>query len=315
MTNREIHVRFCALGKENRRIVNELVAMLPEIDRLKIYKDYGCASVYEYACKYAGLSYAVVQKALWVEEKLVEAPKLKEALKEAGVHKVALFATIANAQNDAALADKVKHMSKPALQELSKELRGNSVKKVSVELDAEMQFLFGKIKEKLGIDGDEEALKAIFKAHLAHKDAMKQSIKKVQNIPGDEKSKNKKQLSEAENPADAQPTKSHPIKAPSGEHIPVSRYIPAKIRKKAISKTNGKCAYPNCTKSYEHLHHQDYFAHTRNHKNLIPLCKIHHEFMHNGVVAVENEPKKWRIDLGGKICKFDVEYRRARQNK
>jgi len=62
MTNREIHVRFCELGEESRRIVNELVAMLPEIARLEIFKDYGCASIYEYACKYAGLSYAVVQK-------------------------------------------------------------------------------------------------------------------------------------------------------------------------------------------------------------------------------------------------------------
>ncbi|PIR55626.1 hypothetical protein COU74_00145 [Candidatus Peregrinibacteria bacterium CG10_big_fil_rev_8_21_14_0_10_36_19] len=245
-----------------------------------------------------------MQKALWVEEKLVEAPKLKEALKEVGVHKVALFATIANKENDEVLADKVKHMSKPALQELSKELRGNFVKKVSVELDAEMQFLFGKIKEKLGINGDEEALKAVFQ----------QFLDSGKNIPGDEKSKNKKQLSEAENTADTQPTKSHPIKAPSGEHILVSRYIPAKIRKEAISKTNGKCTYPNCTKSYEQLHHQDYFAHTRNHKNLIPLCKIHHEFMHNGVVA-ESEPKKWQIKLGIPKNSFDVKYRRVRQKK
>ena len=312
MTNREIHVRFCELGKSHKKIVNELVAMLPEIDRLKIYKDYGCASVYEYACKYAGLSYAVVQKALWVEEKLVEAPKLKEALKEVGVHKVALFATIANKENDEVLADKVKHMSKPALQELSKELRGNATPKMTIDLDAELQFLFNKIKKQLGIESDQEALKAIFKAHLEHKDVTKQSHKKVQNIPGDEKFKNKKQLSEAENNDLKKSSKSHPIKAPSGEHIPVSRYIPVKIRKEAITKTNGKCAYPNCTKSYEQLHHQDYFAHTHNHQNLVPLCKIHHEFMHNGVVA-ENGPKKWQIKLGVPKNSFDVKYRRARK--
>ncbi|PIR55453.1 hypothetical protein COU74_00760, partial [Candidatus Peregrinibacteria bacterium CG10_big_fil_rev_8_21_14_0_10_36_19] len=73
----------------------------------------------------------------------------------------------------------------------------------------------------------------------------------------------------------------------------------------------GKCAYPNCKKSYEQLHHQDYFAHTHNHKNLIPLCKIHHEFMHNGVVA-ESEPKKWQIKLGIPKNSFDVKYRARR---
>ena len=63
----------------------------------------------------------------------MEAPRLREAVKEVGVHKVALFATLAIKENDAALADKVRNMSKPALQELSKELRGNAVKKVSVD--------------------------------------------------------------------------------------------------------------------------------------------------------------------------------------
>ncbi|PIR55270.1 hypothetical protein COU74_02615, partial [Candidatus Peregrinibacteria bacterium CG10_big_fil_rev_8_21_14_0_10_36_19] len=259
----------------------------------------------------AGLSYAVVQKALWVEEKLVEAPKLKEALKEVGVHKVALFATIANKENDEVLADKVKHMSKPALQELSKELRGNATPKMTIDLDDELQFLFNKIKKQLGIESDQEALKAIFQEHLAQKDITKQSCKKVQNIPGDEKFKNKKQLSEAKNTADTQPTKSHPIKAPSGEHIPVSRYIPAKIRQNVIAKANGKCAYPTCIKSFENLHHVDYFAHTHNHQNLVPLCKIHHEFMHNGVVA-ESESQKWRLKLGVPKNSFDVVYRKRR---
>ncbi|PIR55275.1 hypothetical protein COU74_01585, partial [Candidatus Peregrinibacteria bacterium CG10_big_fil_rev_8_21_14_0_10_36_19] len=283
----------------HRKIVNELVAMLPEIDRLEIFKDYGCASIYEYACKYAGLSYAVVQKALWVEEKLVEAPCLREMVKEVGVHKVALFATIANKENDEVLADKVKHMSKPALQELSKELRGNAVKKVSVDLDAEMQFLFGKIKEKLGIDGDEEALKVVFQ----------QFLNSGKNIPGDEKSKNKKQLSEAKNTADTQPAKPHQFKAPSGEHIPVSRYIPAKIRKQTIAKTNGKCAYPTCIKSFENLHHVDYFAHTHNHKNLTPLCKVHHEYAHNGLIQGENP----QLTLSNETNYYDELYRKARR--
>ena len=33
MTNKEIHHRFRELGRDHRRIVNELVSMLPEISR------------------------------------------------------------------------------------------------------------------------------------------------------------------------------------------------------------------------------------------------------------------------------------------
>ena len=281
MTNKELHHRFCALGKEHRRLVNELLAMLPEIQRLGVFREYKCESVYEYACKFAGLSYGVVQKALWVEEKLAEAPCLREAVKEVGVHKVALFATIANKENDAALADKVKHMSKPALQELSKELRGNVGKKMSVAMDAEMQFLFLKLKRELGIDDDEAALKII--------------LKNFKNpIPGDEKKA--------------------PTKAISAEKIP-GRYVTVHQKRVAIAKTKGRCAYSNCNKPYDHLHHTTAYAHNRDHKTLIPLCKNHHEFMHNGLVGFQGgKPEKWKLILNTQTNYYDQLYRKARQS-
>ncbi len=283
MTNKELHYRFMDLGRDHRRIVNSLVAMLPEISKRGIFREHGCASIYEYAGKFAGLSYSVVQKALWVEEKLVEAPKLREAVKEVGVHKVALFATLANSKNDEALADKVRNMSKPALQELSKELRGNVVKKVSVDLDPEMQFLLGKIKRELGVEDDKEALKII--------------LKEFRNpIPGDG---NKK------------PRKGTAREPQAGAE---SRYIPAQQKREAISKTNGKCAYPNCSKPYEHLHHSDYFAHSRGHRNLQPLCRTHHEFMHNGLVGFsKQEPKEWKLILDTKTNYYDSLYRECRK--
>ncbi len=283
MTNKEIHHRFRGLGRDHRRIVNELVSMLPEISERGIYREHGCSSIYEYAGKYGGLSYSVVQKALWVEEKLTEAPKLREAVKEVGVHKVALFATLATKENDEALADKVRNMSKPALQELSKELRGNTVKKLSVELDPEMQFLLNKIKRELGIEDDKEALKII--------------LRKFKNpIPGDE-NKN--------------PRKSSPREPQAGAE---SRYIPVQQKREAISKTNGKCAYPNCSKPYEQLHHTDYFAHSRDHQNLQPLCRTHHEFMHNGLVGFSGkEPKEWKLILDSKTNYYDSLYREYRR--
>ncbi len=282
MTNKEIHHRFRGLGREHRAIINQLVAMLPEIDKREIYREHGCASIYEYAGKYGGLSYSVVQKALWVEEKLTDAPKLKEAIKTEGIHKVALFATLATKENDEALADKVRNMSKPALQELSKELRGNIVKKVSVELDSEMQFLLNKLKRELGIEDDLEALKII--------------LRKFRNpIPGDEKIPRKKASQEPQAGAE-------------------SRYIPAQQKREAIQKTNGKCAYPNCSKPYEHLHHSDYFAHSRDHQNLQPLCRSHHEFMHNGLVGFSGqEPKEWKLILDSKTNYYDSAYRKARK--
>ncbi len=286
MTNKEIHHRFRELGREHRAIINELVAMLPEIDKREIYREHGCASIYEYAGKFGGLSYSVVQKALWVEEKLTDAPKLKEAIKTEGIHKVALFATLATKENDEALADKVRNMSKPALQELSKELRGNAVKKMSIDLDSEMQFLLGKIKRELGIEDDEETLKII----------LQQFSKLGKDIPGD-RHEIPRERTAREPQAGAE-----------------TRYIPAQQKREAISKTNGKCAYPNCSKPYEHLHHTTPFAHSRNHKTITPLCKTHHEYAHNGLITNQSQdPQKWKLILDTKTNYYDQMYRKSRK--
>ena len=75
-----------------------------------------------------------------------------------------------------------------------------------------------------------------------------------------------------------------------------SRYIPAIIKKSTLQKTHEKCAHENCNKPYEILHHVKRFAlnsHSESvHENIIPLCKIHHEFEHNGISKPLGETDK-----------------------
>ncbi|MBD3331103.1 hypothetical protein GF354_06310 [Candidatus Peregrinibacteria bacterium] len=58
------------------------------------------------------------------------------------------------------------------------------------------------------------------------------------------------------------------------------------------SKTQGRCSHKGCNKPIEELHHEIPFAISRNHKSLVGLCKVHHEFKHNGI-----EKKLNNIDL------------------
>jgi len=60
----------------------------------------------------------------------------------------------------------------------------------------------------------------------------------------------------------------------------VSRYIPAKIKHELDQKHQGHCAYRGCNKPAEQIHHNNRFAITKSHEDLIPLCKIHHDFLH-----------------------------------
>lgn len=117
-----LHLKFVKLGSDRRKLTNELLALLPEIYEKKIYRKYA-ATIVEYAGKFGGLSKGVVLKRLRLEKYLEEKPLLKEAIKTEGVHKVALVANLATAETEAIWVDKLKNMSKAAVQELSKERR------------------------------------------------------------------------------------------------------------------------------------------------------------------------------------------------
>ena len=135
-----------------------------------------------------------------------------------------------------------------------------------IELDEEMKFLFLKLKNKLGENfSNKEFLRRMLKMMVENEKSLKQA-KKTRKILGEK----------------------------------VTRYIPIQQRREAFAKTDGRCAFPNCIKPAEILHHRERFSIRKSHESIIPLCKEHHEFAHNGLIQNEvGEPKKWKTE----ICK------------
>jgi len=269
-----LHLQFVQLGRERNKITYKLLALLPQIYKLKIHEQKGYATIYEYAGKLAGLSHSVIEKALKLENKLQDKPHLQRAIETQGIHKVALVAQIATSQTDAFFADKVENMSKPALQQLSKEARGKIQTNWQIEMDNEMMAMFLKIKKRFG-------------PNLSNKEAMRRMLRTMMG-------KNEKSQPQAKN-----------LKKIPGE---ISRYIPVAIKRIAIAKTDGKCAHENCNNPAEILHHQTPFSQNRAHDSITPLCKIHHEFAHNGITA-ERMPKSTETVLS----ETDILYRKYRQ--
>ncbi|MDZ4209801.1 MAG: hypothetical protein U1C56_01325, partial [Candidatus Curtissbacteria bacterium] len=135
-----------------------------------------------------------------------------------------------------------------------------------------------KLKKELGGENNQKTLKLI----------LKQFAESRKNIPGDR----------------------HKNKAHAGEEFR-NRQPNAQEKRQAISKTNGKCAYPGCNKPHDHLHHPDYFGHGRNHDKLQPLCRVHHEFMHNGLIAFQSQPpENWKLSLAVPDNYYDSMYRK-----
>ncbi|MEK7547370.1 MAG: hypothetical protein AAB540_00595, partial [Patescibacteria group bacterium] len=262
---------------------------------------------------------------LRLEKHLKDKPILREAIRTEGMHKVALVAKLATAETENIWVDKLKNMSKSSLFELAKEVRGKVEngkcqdsfckavpQKVKIDLEGDLLFMFLKLKKKYGNNlSNNEVMKKVLESAMDLLEAKPQvdiqanvatqsSYQKIQIFPG--KTFNRYEVGTMEHGVPEKITK----KAP--------RYVQVKIKKSALSSTNGKCSYPGCEKPAEIIHHPERFAKSQNHNNIKPLCKIHHEFMHNGLVKNEQSSvDNWQLDLDGKLDKIDMMYREYRR--
>ncbi len=246
-------------------------------------------------------------------------------------------------ENLAAWADKLKNMSKPAVQELSKEVRykmemgelsggvnlnlfegsssGNlasgseksanckttpcaaAPQHIKIDLEGELFFMFLKLKKKYGENlSNREVMKKIFEKNLGEeKIEVSQSVKVIH---GDNFSCQENKSLAANFECTNQPTKKK------------SRYFSVRLRRSSLQKTAGKCSYPGCNRPPQIFHHTDRFANSQNHESLTPICKIHHEFAHNGLIKNEKFAiHEWQLQLQNtELDKIDQLYREYRKN-
>ncbi|MFH1284093.1 MAG: hypothetical protein ABIH78_00695 [Candidatus Peregrinibacteria bacterium] len=274
--SQKLHHEFVRLGRMRFRLKNKMLAILPEIYKSGVYKKYA-GSIVEYAGKYGDIAKSTVIRRLGLEKKLENKPYLKEAIKTVGLQKVAIVANLATPETDKAFADKVRNMSKTAVQTLAKELRQKQItnfcsqchaksENIKIELDEEMTFMFLKLKNRLG-------------KNLGNKEIMRKILEEV---------------AEKEFPKSVT---GHTLTKPKKDDK-ISRYIPAGKKRQIIARTNGKCSYPNCNSPFQVLHHVDRFSESKNHDFVIPLCEIHHEFAHNNLIRNEKlAAEKWQLSV------------------
>jgi len=338
---RNLHKLFVRWGRQRHKLKNQLLVILPQIYESEVWKKYA-GTIEEYAGKYGDIGASTVKKRLRLEQNLEGKPNLKAAIKDAGIHIVALVAKLATSETDGAFADKVINMSKSAVQTLSKELRQKEAQKqtspiqqeaepassditnelkegsslckavpetIKIELDEEMTFLFLKLKKKMG-------------KHLNNQQAMKIILEEMERITF--KKEKKRAIENNKNDVGKSVTGDKPTAKRGSETFskqqkekPVTRYITANQKRATTQLTNGKCAYPNCNQPADNLHHINRFHNNKNHASIIPLCKNHHEFTHNGLVQNEKRQLQlWRINVGGvALQEADELYRKYRSNR
>ena len=225
-------------------------------------------------------------------------PEVRAKIATCGLDKVALVAKLATPENQHIYAEHIENMSTPALQAFTKEIRQGKPEapKMMIELDEEMQIIFNQLKKTQGPNlSNQQALRGILKS-----------------VSEDVFSKTSQSNTTEKPPASSGESDAHPLPTiPSGSITSLSlptdlaqapkvptRAIPARIKRAIYQKTNGKCAYPHCTKPIENYHHTTPFSFNLSHENIVGLCKIHHELCHNGVIKNElKDPENWQLDL------------------
>lgn len=317
--NASLHLQFVRFGKERHRVTYKLLALLPKIYENKIYHEKGFATIEEYAGKLAGLSKGVVQKTLRIVKHLENKPELQKMIKTQGIHKVAIVAKFATPETDSDFADKVEHMSKSGLQELSKEIRieqqglnlRDARRKLSIELDSEMEFHFLTLKKRMGDVSDKEVLKRLLTDAVNGLDSPKlvfrtRSVKRKSVIlklaplkyaaKRESVKKSPGKCVETREVAGVASSTVSTVGGTAGRVKPIARYIPVVERRKVLAKTGGRCAYLGCNRPADVFHHRDRFVSSKNHDSIVPLCKTHHDFAHNGLIENERlNPGLWRL--------------------
>lgn len=116
-TEQSLHQKAIHLAREHRRVEWEIIRVMQEIDRAKMYKKFGCTSLFKYSVDALGLSEAVAYSLISVARKSVEVPALKHAIQhgELSANKASRIVSVLTQDNAASLIEFAKANSRRAV--------------------------------------------------------------------------------------------------------------------------------------------------------------------------------------------------------
>lgn len=269
LTDKELYQLCQKYGNNIKFWKRKFAALLPEVEKRKLYKKYGFYSIYEFAGKIGCLGRKTVEEILRTHRRIENKPLLKAELEKEGWGKVRAITPLIESTEEKDLVNMIKSLPKSALEQTVKEIKkqegqtppgwGCEPVTVSFKIDKNTDFRLRKFQQKLEKEKKEkipfgEVLKAL-----------------LDQVESNSQKRTKK---------------------PKIAQTKITRYVPVRIQRNI----QRKCAYPNCNKPAAVNHHPDRFALTKNHEKITPLCEKHHKIAHAGLIQNEkDEPQKWKI--------------------
>jgi len=266
MTDDQYYEKFKNTGKIILIKRKEFVAMIPRIYKNNIFKKKGFASIYECAAKLGGISKAVVDEAIRVDERLKEMPKLQKLMPKVGLSKLRRVAGIVEKKTENEWVEKVQKLSKPALEthisDIKNSMPGHS-KPIKQEkpLYDNFETFAAKLDPKIILK-----LK-IIKQKMGKGTTWNDVFGRLTDLPTSQPQKNPKPSS------------------------PKKRHLATATRREL----EGKCSVSGCNRPAAEIHHKKPWAIFKSHDGLEPLCKPHHELKHQSESTIDKNFRKYKM--------------------
>ncbi len=267
LSDKDLVSRFEYFGKMTLRYRYRVIGLLPEVAERKLYLRRGCASIFEYAKKVAGLSEEQTSRVLNIAPRLSDKPALRSLLEEGNVsvNKLARVVSIATVENEGELAERVQILSKSALETFVRDYRvacvpGHASAEVSLGDKPESESLFKQERKNIEVAPDVADQLAILRSKGFDIDQLLRELL-------------------AKREEDIQQKKDD-----VGKSLPEEsgRYIPVRVKRVLMEEHGTKCAKFGCNKASHEIHHTARYGVIQSHDPhlLAPLCREHHELAH-----------------------------------
>lgn len=123
LNNKDLYHLCQEYGRGIKALRRIFSVLLVEVFRRSLHRKYGFESIHEFGARVGGMNRELVDRILWLVKALEDKPYLRRTLRTEGWSKVRVVANIATKETDQIWAEKVCNLSKPALQELVKNLK------------------------------------------------------------------------------------------------------------------------------------------------------------------------------------------------
>ena len=287
-----LHQTYVRYGANTKEWMRKCVLLLPEIEKYHIWEQMKFGSIHEYVAKLSGMSRSAVDDALRILRKIEDKPALQKIVAIKGINAVRPVAAIATIETAEFWAEKARVMSKHTLEVYVKELsRTGTENNAEKPHEQAISFLGANDLADLQAGSLPHRQGGAFGRKIVAMELDPEVVGQLEKLKGDGDWNElmKQFLKMREEKLEEQKPESVECE---------NRYIPAKIRNFVIARTNGRCAFPGCSKPFKILHHTQRFALENIHdaSRLHAMCKAHERIAHLGLI--ENEelaPQFWKL--------------------